>query len=299
MQNKCMKPGPIVIGGVGGSGTRVVAEILSSLGFYIGNDLNEASDNLLFTLLLKRPRWFLANHKNNAEIETGIGLFHKLMTGCDRLNAAEWRFLLQACGSMALHGNNVGGTGRGPWVVRRIVKLITQRSGYNSGHLGWGWKEPNSHLFIENLANSFAGFKYIHTIRNGLDMAFSKNQQQLYNWGSLHHVPRPTTPQDEPAASFKYWVRANQQVTRIGEQLGEDRFLLINFDELCLSPKPWVDKIIAFLGIDADGTRYQQALTLPKTPKSMGRHKAHDMGQFDPNDLATLEGLGFPPVDPT
>ena len=42
--------GPVAIGGVGGSGTRVIAEILIQLGFYIGSDLNSANDNLWFML---------------------------------------------------------------------------------------------------------------------------------------------------------------------------------------------------------------------------------------------------------
>ncbi len=49
---------PVIIGGVGGSGTRVIAELLSKIGYYIGNDLNNASDNLLYTLIFKRPNWF-------------------------------------------------------------------------------------------------------------------------------------------------------------------------------------------------------------------------------------------------
>ena len=44
----------IVIGGVGGSGTRLIAMIVASLGLNIGNDLNESFDNLTFTLLFKR-----------------------------------------------------------------------------------------------------------------------------------------------------------------------------------------------------------------------------------------------------
>ena len=61
--------GPVVIGGVGGSGTRVLAEILSLFGFYLGNDLNGAKDNLVYTLLFKRPNWFYRN-KDNRKIIT-------------------------------------------------------------------------------------------------------------------------------------------------------------------------------------------------------------------------------------
>jgi hypothetical protein len=45
---------PVIIGGVGGSGTRLIAQMLKELGFYLGSDLNSANDNLWFTLLFKR-----------------------------------------------------------------------------------------------------------------------------------------------------------------------------------------------------------------------------------------------------
>jgi len=50
---------------------------------------------------------------------------------------------------------------------------------------GWGWKEPNTHIYLEFLSKYFSDLKYIFVIRHGLDMAFSKNQAQLYNWGNL------------------------------------------------------------------------------------------------------------------
>ena len=45
---------PVVVGGVGGSGTRVVAQLLIELGFDMGSDLNESLDDLGFTALFKR-----------------------------------------------------------------------------------------------------------------------------------------------------------------------------------------------------------------------------------------------------
>ncbi len=41
------------VGGVGGSGTRVVAGLAESFGYFMGDDLNESKDNLAFTLLFK------------------------------------------------------------------------------------------------------------------------------------------------------------------------------------------------------------------------------------------------------
>ena len=38
----------VAIGGVGGSGTRLIARMLGQLGWYLGDDLNESVDNLWF-----------------------------------------------------------------------------------------------------------------------------------------------------------------------------------------------------------------------------------------------------------
>lgn len=48
----------IVIGGMGGSGTRLVAQAVNLLGAPLGHDLNRALDDLTFTWLLKRPTRF-------------------------------------------------------------------------------------------------------------------------------------------------------------------------------------------------------------------------------------------------
>ncbi|MCK4821383.1 hypothetical protein KA005_36800 [bacterium] len=50
--------GPTVIGALGGSGTRLVSEILIHSSVYFGQDLNIANDNLLFTYLFKHPHRF-------------------------------------------------------------------------------------------------------------------------------------------------------------------------------------------------------------------------------------------------
>ena len=64
----------ICVGGIGGSGTRVIAMILSSIGINMGNDLNEAFDNLTFTLLFKRQ------NISDDEIDKLLILYEKSFT---------------------------------------------------------------------------------------------------------------------------------------------------------------------------------------------------------------------------
>ena len=70
--------GPIVIGGVGGSGMRVLAKSSRCSGLS-GADLNKASDNLTYTLLFRRPRWFY-RHRHDASHRRG----HRLSASSER-----------------------------------------------------------------------------------------------------------------------------------------------------------------------------------------------------------------------
>ena len=78
---------PIAVGGVGGSGTRLVAELLTSLGVFMGGDLNDAGDNLWFTLLLKRPE--LVDKSRQEELRRAFVVFEKVMAERRILTPAE------------------------------------------------------------------------------------------------------------------------------------------------------------------------------------------------------------------
>ena len=68
------------------------------------------------------------------------------------------------------------------WLDKRANSLFNLPS-FETPLTRWGWKEPNTHVILERMLNSFPQLKYIHVMRNGLDMAYSSNQQQLLLWG--------------------------------------------------------------------------------------------------------------------
>ena len=81
MSNPAQLPGPVGVGGIGGSGTRVVAEVLGKVNYYMGSHLNRALDNLWFTLLFKRPQWLRrASREGGDEVLRGLRIFEKAMT---------------------------------------------------------------------------------------------------------------------------------------------------------------------------------------------------------------------------
>ncbi len=293
MQKNSELYSPVIIGGVGGSGTRVVAEIISHLGFYIGDDLNPAKDNLWFLLLFKRPRWFCRARHDKNKIFTGLSLLSKAILRQSGPAWPELRFLIRAVFDIGIFGHNYRGDGRGFWPFVRAWNMVARHPKMPVNLSRWGWKEPNSHIYLEYLAAYFSNIKYIHTIRHGLDMAFSENQQQLYNWGSIFNLELPKSRSEEPAASLKYWIKSNRRVMEIGEKLGDQKFLVVNFDRLCLSPKSEIQKIGSFLNIKPAAENLATVYRIPKIPKSLGRYRSHNLSQFDPADLNELENLGF------
>jgi hypothetical protein len=231
------------IGGVGGSGTRIVAEILIRQGIYLGATLNESNDNLIFTRNFKKPEWFETFPSQNEQL------------------AAWYSFLEEeAFGS-------------------------TSEMEEMDAAVGWGWKEPNTHIFLQVLSENVTGLRYIHVLRNGLDMAFSKNQQQANNWGRFILKDR----YDGiicPRRSLDYWIAANQRAVEIGQSMG-DRFLLIKYEELCNHPEREIERLLSFLGRSGKLNELKELIK----PTSIGRHRYADLSEFSSEQLQSVDSL--------
>jgi hypothetical protein len=294
MEEDYEQNGPVVIGGVGGSGTRVVAAIVAAFGFYIGDDLNESVDNLWYTLLLKRRKWYYKNLTRDEAIYTGLSVLRKVMLNKGRLSVPECRFLIQAVVQMTFQGHNpLSGAGKGLWPFKRVWRMVKASKGKRCGYVGWGWKEPSSRLLIRHLANYFEHLKYIHTMRHGLDMAFSRNRQEIFLWGELYGVEAPRTPSEIPAAALRYWLRANRCALQAGTELGKDKFHVIDFDRFCRSPESELQSLVSFLQINPSREAVEKATTLIRQPGTIGRYRDHDLSQFDRDDLSALRTFGY------
>lgn len=281
------KPAALVaIGGMGGSGTRVVAEILQRLGFYLGPDLNNALDNLLFTLLLKRPSWF-ESFPSEDEILAMLELFYGAMRdgpqpsfatyGLEKITAIFEEF--ESCSRA--HGID-------PAVFSRLLQCVQTPQPPTQGI---AWKEPNSHIFLPQIAQRFPALKYIHVMRNGLDMALSGNRQQLTNWGA-HFGVTQTADESDSQRQLRFWGVANQRAIDFGKTHMPERFYLLNYDALCLSFEAELGKLETFLGgslPDGETAALKAGINL----ESIGRFRAAPEGVFSEQDRAMVARFGF------
>jgi hypothetical protein len=283
-----------VIGGVGGSGTRLFARIFTQAGFFLGSDLNLENDNLWFTLLFRRPRWYqkVATRKEG-RIFTGLQLLTRAMLGTGALSFDQRTFLIGAAMEMSVNFQVSNKTMRGIWPFQRARNILrAAKTPLPQNYRGWGWKEPNSHIYLPYLFRHYPELKYVHVIRHGLDLAFSINQVQLHNWSFLFGLKRPKSKSDVPAASLKYWVRANQRAIDVGKAF-PDRFLSVNFDELCHSPAQEIKRILDFAGVKISADEFARLCELPQKQASSGRYLQRDCTVFDPADVEAVRRFGF------
>jgi hypothetical protein len=279
---------PVAVGGVGGSGTRVVAEVMRSLGIYMGAELNDASDNLWFTLLFRRPAWYVSRGSGlAAETAKAVSIFDKAMQGGGTFGAEDFRFVVAALEEVAgIHRSYVRPL---QWAASLVGSATTaaRRDG------AWGWKEPNTHIYLEQLNAYYKGMKYVHVIRHGLDMAFSRNQFQLLTWGPVFGLPASGPKALLPKVALQYWIMANQRAISFGREVLGERFLLVRFEDLCASPEAELEKLVQFLGYEPEYERIKALSAAVREPESIMRYKQYSLDIFDEQQLAAVEALGF------
>jgi hypothetical protein len=127
-------PPPTIVGGVGGSGTRIFARILLDAGVYMGANRNHADDALDFVAFTHRwlgPYW-AAWQRGRPLPEHG-----------------EMRAEFEHC-------------------VREY------RSAMRDPTAPWAWKQPRTMHFLPFYREVFESIRFVHVIRDGRDLAFGR-----------------------------------------------------------------------------------------------------------------------------
>jgi hypothetical protein len=250
-------PGPNVIGATGGSGTRVVARIVRRGGMFIGASLNASEDALEFGDYA--DRWV------------------------NRLRTAPSSPLpptIRAAMIDDLHAT----------VDRHLAQLDADAG-------AWGWKEPRSIILLPFLAPQLAGLKFLHLIRDGRDMAYSSNQNQLSRHGPVLLGDRYAGA-SPPVRSIALWSDLNLSTAEYGETVLRERYLRIRFEDLCRTPAATIRRIFEFFGLVGDPDAIAALEVRP--PPASGHWRAQ------PADIreellrvagAALERFGYDPTD--
>lgn len=283
-----VKQPSVFVGGLGGSGTRVVAELIAALDFSMGEDLNESLDDLTYTLLFKRPSWFV--NASPQELSFYLDLYLKVKNK-HLLSEQDSKLLTAAYEDMYANGHNVTGDGKGAWATARLDACRSDKS-RESTFRSWGWKEPNSFLMAKNILKRCQQTKFVFVMRNGLDMAFSKNRQQLFNWHALFNIADPRNVGDDelPLLMLEYWLAVADEMHTLQETMGRHRVLLLKFEDLFIDTQSSLYKVSNFLNVPKE----QFGNVRLEAPSSINRYQQQDLSCFTSAQFDRLAAFGYP-----
>lgn len=270
---------PVFVGGVGGSGTRVIAALLQALGYRLGEDLNESLDNLWFTALFKRRAAWSAEDGELAQL---YDVFRAATSGIPpRFPPDLQRLETAMVEPREQHSPS--------WLRQRLTSFFSRLAELQYYPL-WAWKEPNSHIVADRILRLDPELRYIHVARNGLDIAFSNNQNQLRFWGDLA-IPDVRSDCDS-ARSLSYWCWVERRAQRLQKEY-PDRVLWIPFESLCRNPEKVAADLAPFLGRNGFEVA-KQIERVFEPPSSIGRFRNFDKSFFRSEDIQFVKSLGFP-----
>jgi len=198
------RPAPVLIGAIGGSGTRVFARIARDGGFFMGSRLNPFEDSLPFIEFYDRwMRTYLAAGRRVPE---------------DRREAIRADF---------------------------VRSLEAHLVGIPDAAMPWGVKVPKSLLMIRFWHEMVPDVRVTHVLRNGLDMAYSKDGNQLNEYGDL---VLPPDLRDRPRLlrAIAYWSAVNRDAADFGEAWLPGQYLRTRFEDLCADPVRVIGQLFDF-----------------------------------------------------
>jgi hypothetical protein len=135
----------------------------------------------------------------------------------------------------------------------------------------WGFKNPRHMFLLPILNRAFPEFVFVHVLRDGRDMLFSENRNQLrMYYGDL--LGRPNELTFEVSAAF--WSTVNLQAAAYGARVMKSRYMLLRLEDFCGEARQDYALRMA-QKLELDQCRAVAHLDIFRAPASLGRWKGH------------------------
>lgn len=276
------KSNVVGVGGLGGSGTRVLAQFLRTIGFHFGNDLNDALDNLTFTRLFKNPQYIYKCTPE--EFNVRFSIFNKYMN-FENLSTKDALLLLSA----SITNPHINTDFR--FLLDLVKKIIFKPSDTDCN---WCWKEPNTHLLLEKIVDALPHFKYIHVIRHGLDMALSENTNQLINWGEKYGIVANDneTREEMYQKQLNFWIASNTETLDLCKTLNIDHHVF-NYSNIYSAPLEEFKMVSDFLDLTLSNSHTSKILNDIDRNLAKPKYTHEHFNKLSEDQLNGLKNLGF------
>jgi hypothetical protein len=117
----------------------------------------------------------------------------------------------------------------------------------------------------------FPDLRFTHVVRNGLDMAYSADGNQLNQYGD-RVLPPEFRDRPRPVRAIAYWSAVNQDAADFGEARLAGRYLRTRFEDLCADPVRVIGRLFDFW--DAPIRLVSRAVDEVRLPPTIERWRA-------------------------
>jgi len=239
-----LRDAPVIIIGMHRSGTSLTTRLLRDVGISMGGILLENTEALNF------------QHLNRRMFAVAGGDWNAVEPVMAATRDAD--FVARQADAMrrAVFAGRVR-VGRDVGLVSYVDHLLWRRL-YRAGRQMWGWKDPRTTLTFPVWLRVFPQARFVHVIRNGIDVAISLNRRtkaQQRSWWQRRTLEdyRPETLSF--AQCFRLWELYTsfffeQQTLIPPGQLWEMRY-----EALLAEPEAQLRQLVDFLGYPLDAAR--------------------------------------------
>ena len=228
--NKFGDNAPVIVGGIGDSGTRGALDLLSRLGVDMGGkaDVQQRSkDSKLWTHARSKDGKGVAHLYNHGMAQGTLGYDTKLLPRSDKAVGVELLTLL----------------------LDDMWRSHVSRSD-NQGSGMWGWKHPRTALVLPWF-KAYLGdqFKFVHVLRNPKDIVNGDNKRLIQS-GAQCAIYYNATCGRSQNTSLNLWLDMNSDVSKwASTHLLPGQYLAVHIEDIVYGSACAYNKVASFLGL--------------------------------------------------
>jgi len=236
-ENQLQQGEPLFLLGMHRSGTSLVVRLLAELGIHMGTWLSRDAESVHFQRVNRRI--YGAAGSKWGQVDSLLEAMQAPSFVQEQTHVAR-RAMFQ---DQRLPGGKTE-------IERFFGPALWSR--IDQGELPvWGWKDPRTTLVFPIWLNLFPNARWVHVLRNGIDVAISVHRRSLKQERKLRN--RLLAIDYSPATldfgySFHLWESHVSFVLEHQHLVSPDRFLQIRYEDLLAEPRTLLQQLAHFAG---------------------------------------------------
>jgi hypothetical protein len=266
---------PVIIGGIGDSGTRGVREILRNFRVQMLADsyVNPQGDSQLFEKSYpvydpKSKTW--SERTARMLYKQGIHRARTLKYNASNFNEKTWEYGRQFVGAMLWRTMNVS-------AMFRSKKNVPLRF--------WGMKHPRSLMILPFLAAAMGDkMRFVHVLRDPKEVVSGDNQQMFVGECRRYYGRMKCSRSFEK--KYEFWTDMDSDALQIAKQfMTKQNYLMVRIEDFVLGDRKCFERLARFIGIPEADMKQDMERAMLSTTSHLSTYLGHHLNEATKSQL--------------